>query len=199
MKYWLVLLSFGLFSIDSFSQKDEEKDHSLRQENIFLGGSIGLGVGNGSFSVGGNPEIGYSVAKWLDAGFIFNLNYYSFTAESNSGVRQRTFNYGGGIFTRFYPINNFFLTVIPEYNFIKTNLKDIAYNYTGETVKINYEAPSLILGIGYGSHEIGNGSFYTMIGFDAGTNIRSPYIGYYGSKLPILRAGFNFYLGPKKK
>ncbi len=35
--------------------------------------------------------------------------------------------------------------------------------------------------------------------FDAGNNTDSPYIGYLGSKEPIIRAGFNIYLRPKKK
>lgn len=196
MKFWSVCAALFCFLTPSFSQ---DRDHSFRQENIFIGGSIGLGVGNGSFSVGGNPELGYTIAKWMDAGLIFNVNYYSYTAEANGGVRQRSFNYGGGIFTRFYPVNGFFLTIIPEYNRINTKLKDIAYNYTGEEVILTREAPSLLLGVGYGSREIGNSSFYTMLAFDAGNNTNSPYIGYYGSKLPILRAGFNFYLRPKKK
>ena len=155
-----------------------------------------MGVGNGSLSVGGNPEIGYSIAKWFDAGLIFNINYFSFTAESNFGVRQRSLNYGGGIFTRFYPVNSFFVTVIPEYNIITTTQKYVA---NGEELKFKQEAPSLLLGIGYGSREIGNSSFYTMLAFDAGNNTNSPYIGSLGSKLPILRAGFNFYLRPKKQ
>lgn len=199
MKRCFLLVLMLVFSTFVFSQRNEEKDHSFKKENIFMGGSIGLGLGNGSFSIGGNPEIGYSVAKWLDAGFIFNVNYYSFTAESNGGVRQRTFNYGSGIFTRLYPIPSIFFTIIPEYNVLKTTLKDIALYGTQQEIKSTEEAPSLILGVGYGSHEIGNGSFYTMIGFDAGNNTKSPYIGYYGSKLPIIRAGFNFYLRPKKK
>lgn len=196
-----ISLLFLLLSVSTFSfcQRNEESTHSFKKENIFLGGSIGLGVGNGSFSIGGNPEIGYTVAKWFDAGFLFNINYYSFTAETNRGVRQRTFNYGAGFFTRIYPVNGFFLTAIPEYNIISTTSKDIALYGTGDEVKIKTEAPSLLLGVGYGSRDIGRGNFYTMIAFDAGNNTNSPYIGFYGSKLPILRAGFNFYLAPGRR
>lgn len=190
---------FLICSIYSFGQESTERDHSFKTENIFMGGSIGLGIGNGSFSVGGNPEIGYTIAKWLDAGIMFNLNYYSFSAEVNNGIRQRTFNYGAGVFTRLYPVNSFFLTVIPEYNIISTTVKDIARYGTGEEVKTKTEAPSLLLGVGYGTRDIGRGNFYTIIAFDAGNNTNSPYIGYYGSKFPILRAGFNIYLSPKRR
>ncbi len=197
MKYCFLLTIILVASTALFAQRNDEKDHSFKQENIFMGGSIGLGVGNGSFSVGGNPEIGYSIAKWLDAGIIFNVNYYSFTAESNRGVRQRSFNYGAGMFTRIYPVNEFFFTVIPEYNIITSKFKRVQYDQDLPTLK--QEAPSLLLGIGYGTRAIGESGFYTLIAFDAGNNVNSPYIGSLGSKYPILRAGFNFYLGAKKK
>lgn len=199
MKRCFLLMLMLAFSKLVFSQRNDEKDHSFKRENIFMGGSVGLGLGNGSFSAGCNPEIGYSIAKWLDAGLIFNVNYYSFTAEANNGIRQRSFNYGGGMFVRIYPVDGFFIAAIPEYNIIKTKLKDIAYYGTGDEVKLSQEAPSLLLGIGYGGREIGEEGFYTMLAFDAGNNTNSPYIGSLGSKLPILRAGFNIYLHKKKK
>ncbi len=185
-------------SLSSFAQNenDEESSHKFRRDNIFLGGAIGLGASSGGFSAGANPEIGYSIAQWLDAGISTNINYYSFSAEYNGGVRQRSFNYGGGVFVRLYPIRNVFLQVLPEYNRINTNLR---HAFTGEQQKVKQEAPSLLLGIGYTSREIGRSSFYTAIMFDAGTNTNSPYIGYLGSKLPILRTGFNFYLRPKRR
>ena len=198
----ILFIATLLFSLNfsSFAQKlDEEKDHKFRQENIFLGGSIGLGLGSGVFSVGANPEVGYTVAEWLDAGISTNLFYNSISAEYNGGVRQRSFNYGGGIFTRIYPLKSIFIQVLPEYNFIKTTLKDISLYGTQEEIKITQQAPSLLLGIGYTTREIGSSNFYTLLMFDAGNNTDSPYIGYLGSKDPILRAGFNVYLGRKRK
>ncbi len=190
----LLLLSF---TITSFSQSEnEEKNHKFRKDNIFIGGAVGLGLGGGGFSVGANPEIGYSVAQWLDAGISTNINYYSFRAESNNGTRQRSLNYGGGVFVRVFPIKNFFIQLIPEYNIINTNLK---YIPTGEELKITQNAPSFLAGIGYGSRIIGSGSFFTVLMMDLGNNTNSPYIDTYGAKLPILRTGFNFYLHSKRK
>jgi hypothetical protein len=198
MKQLVIVLSMLTLSISLFAQseEEEEKSHKFRRDNIFLGGAFGLGLSGGGFSAGVNPEIGYSVANWLDAGLSTNFNYYSYSAEYNSGVRQRSFNYGVGTFVRVYPIRSIFLQVLPEYNRINTNLRDIS---SGQEVTYKQEAPSLLLGIGYTSREIGRSSFYTVLMFDAGNNENSPYIGSLGSKQPILRTGFNFYLRPRRR
>ena len=197
MKNMAASLFFLLVTLSSFSQSEGgEKNHKFRQDNIFIGGSIGLGLSGGGFSVGANPEIGYTVADWLDAGISTNINYFSFRAESNGGIRQRSLNYGGGVFVRVFPIKNFFIQLLPEYNVVNTNLKDI---FSGQEQKISQNAPSFLAGIGYGSRIIGSGSFFTVLMMDLGNNTNSPYIDFYGSKLPILRTGFNFYLKPKRK
>ncbi|MDB5190516.1 MAG: hypothetical protein JWQ96_79 [Segetibacter sp.] len=192
-----------LASISGFAQeeKEEEPKHSFKKENIFVGGGIGLGVGgfSGGFNIGANPEVGYSIANWIDAGISTNINYFSYRAEVNNGIRQRSTNYGVGVFTRIYPFRGFFLQVLPEYNWINTNLKDERQFGSGETLKIKQEAPSFLLGAGYGSRMIGDMNFFTVIMVDMGNNSNSPYIDTYGSKLPILRTGFNFYLKPKRR
>lgn len=204
MKKVAVLLCAVSIAYSSFAQDAEQaetKKVSFRRDNIFLGGGIGLGIGgwSGGFNVGANPEAGYTVAKWLDVGISTNINYSSFRAEVNNGIRQRTTNYGGGVFARLYPFKGFFVQALPEYNWITTNLKNQAFGSTGETLKIKQEAPSLLLGAGYSRRMVGQSNFFTVIMFDAGNNLNSPYIDSYGSKLPILRTGFNFYLRPKQR
>jgi len=201
MKRFFIVLSMLSLSIASFSQtiEEPEESHKFRRDNIFIRGSIGLGLSSGGFSAGANPEVGYTIAQWLDAGISTNFNYYSYSAEYNGGVRQRSFNYGAGVFVRVFPIRNVFLQVLPEYNRINTSFKDMWAGSTGEEYKMKQEAPSLLLGIGYASREVGRSSFFTVIMFDAGNNENSPYIGYLGSKQPILRTGFNFYLRPRRK
>jgi hypothetical protein len=200
MKSTYIIAFLLLATTAAFAQREpeegEEKSHKFRRDNIFIGGAVGLGLSSGGFSAGANPEVGYSIAQWLDAGISTNFNYYSYSAEYNGGWRQRSFNYGAGVFARVYPIRSVFLQVLPEYNIIRTNLKNVS---SGEVVKYKQEAPSLLLGIGYTSRQIGATSFYTVIMFDAGNNTNSPYIGYLGSKNPILRTGFNFYLQPSSK
>lgn len=199
MKVFVMIVSMVALSVSLFAQNEEETSHKFRRDNIFLGGSIGLGLGNGGFSAGANPEVGYSIARWLDAGVSTNFNYYSYRAEYNNGFRQRSFNYGAGVFARFYVVSGFFLQVLPEYNWTKTNLKDLNAGSIGNEYHERREAPSLLLGVGYGSRMIGNTNFFTVLMIDAGTNTSSPYIDTYGAKLPILRTGFNFYLKPKRK
>ena len=199
-----ILFGLCLFAAATtcFAQDEEgETKGKFRKDNIFVGGGIGLGIGgwSGGFNIGANPEFGYSVAKWLDAGISTNFNYFSYRAEVNNGLRQRSFNYGGGIFARVYPFNGFFIQALPEYNWINTNLRDENFGSANNTYKIRQEAPSLLLGVGYGSRTIGQSNFFTVIMFDVGSNQASPYIDSYRARLPILRTGFNIYLRPKRQ
>lgn len=173
----------------------------FKRENVFVGGGIGLGIGgwSGGLNVGATPELGYSLANWVDVGLAGNFNYYSYRAEVNNGIRQRSTTLGTGVFTRLHPIRNFFLQAQPEYNWMTTNLKDQRPGGGGSVYKVKQEAGSLLLGVGYGTRVVGQSSFYTMILFDVADNPNSPYIDSYGSRLPILRTGFNIYLRPKRE
>ena len=202
MKKILISLSLIALTLGSFAQEEgDEERGKFKKENIFIGGGIGLGIGGWSqgFNIGANPEFGYSVAPWLDAGVSTNVNYFSFRGQVNNGIRQRSLNLGVGAFTRLYPLRGFFIQALPEYNWITTNLKNMNFGSAGETYKIKQEAPSLLLGVGYGTRNIGRSNFYTAIMFDVGDNSASPYIDSYGSKLPVLRTGFNIYLRPKRQ
>src|SRR3954471_12169172 len=109
----ILLISLSLILVNGISAQqilptyttDEDKK-GFKKENIFFGGGITLGFASNTFQIGANPEIGYSVAQWLDAGLGFNLNYASQRADPyyNGNVRYRNFNYGGGPFVRLYPI-----------------------------------------------------------------------------------------------
>lgn len=177
---------------------DDNERPGFKKENIFLGGAISLGFGSGSFAVGANPEVGYSIAKWLDAGFIFNINYYSQTYYDylgpNQDLKSTSFNYGAGVFTRIYPVPFLFLQLQPEYNWISYTDK-----YADIINKSTVGAASFIGGIGYGQRIIGQGSYFFMIGLDLMTNKYSPYLDGYGHPYPIIRGGFDIYLKPSRK
>src|SRR4051812_46249727 len=97
MKHVFVVLTLLCLVAKGFAQSEpEEKTHKFRRDNIFIGGAIGLGLSSGGFSAGANPEIGYSITNWLDAGISTNFNYYSYSAEYNNGYSQHSFNYGAG-------------------------------------------------------------------------------------------------------
>jgi hypothetical protein len=184
--------------INTYSDAGGDGTGFLKQ-NLFLGGSLSLGFSGYDFNIGGSPEIGYSLNKWLDAGVLVNLNYSSERADPNlyynPDVRSRSFNYGAGLFGRVYPLPFLFLQVQPEYNWIDYNYKDMG---TGATTTFNTKASSMLLGIGYGQRVVGKGSFYIALLFDALDNPYSPYRDFNGAALPVVRAGFDFYLHPNR-
>lgn len=199
------LLAFSIILITAiFAQRtpptytSDEGAKGFKKENIFIGGGITIGFASNTFQVGATPEIGYSVAEWLDAGLGFNLNYASQRADPyyNGNVRYRNFNYGGGPFVRLFPIRFLFAQVQLEGNWINVNAKD--YN-TGIKWNTTYQSTSLITGVGYAQRIVGQSSFYTMIGIDLMRDPNSPYRDYNNAAIPIIRAGFDFYLRPSRR
>ncbi|MBC7652339.1 MAG: hypothetical protein H7101_11380, partial [Deinococcales bacterium] len=188
-----------------------EKGH-FRKENIFIGGGVGLGFNTNNFgsnyNLGITPEIGYSLTNWFDMGVSINLNYYSYNYSDFGGgtTRQRSFNYGGGVFLRAYPLQQFFIQVLPEYNFISTKLTSTSNN---AQLRLNQKAPSYLVGVGYGRRIVGQSGFYTALMIDLGQDPSSPYrqvtIDANGNPtgstfaIPVIRAGFTVYLRPKKQ
>lgn len=215
IKLVLFLLSFttSIFSqeedIPKRPAKEDEKGH-FRRDNVFIGGGVGLGFSSSSygnnFNFGLTPEIGYSFTNWLDMGVTLNLNYYSYNYGYTGGgtTKQRSFNYGGGVFLRAYPLQEFFIQAQPEYNFISTKLTN---TNNSSVYHLNQKAPSFLVGIGYGRRIIGQSGFYTALLLDLNNNVSSPYrqvsIDANGNSttfaIPVIRAGFTYYLRPKKQ
>lgn len=171
------------------------------RSNIFAGGSLSLGFGSYTFNVGGNPEVGISPAQWLDVGLAFNLNYYSQRADDqgfyNQNTRFRSFNYGGGVFARVYPVRFLFIQAQPELNWVHYSTKSFA---TDQSTSGTVNSASFIAGVGYTQRIIGEGSYFLMIGLDLLNNKYSPYRdSYSGAQLPVIRAGFDFYFRKKRK
>ena len=172
---------------------DEEPATGFAKQNLFVGGSLGLGFSSFEFSVGVNPEIGYSLNKWLDAGVLGNFTYNSITADPNynNNFSSKEFIYGGGVFARAWFLPFLFVTVQPENNWTSITQQDKTY---GRTYRLNVSAPSVLAGMGYGSHNVGQGSFYIAVMVDFLRNINSPYNDVYGHPLPVLRAGFDVFV-----
>ncbi len=181
----------------------------FNKNRVFVGSGINLGFGSttvgSTFNIGLTPEIGYSLTKWLDLGVSFNLNYFSNSERDFVGAtyKQKSFNYGAGTFLRLYPIEDFFIQVLPEYNYIN---RRINYNSPVD-IRIKSEAFSVLAGIGYGKRIIGQSNFYTAIMVDLARNADSPYLlnSFDGSgnetltAVPVIRAGFTIYLKPKSQ
>jgi len=220
MKRLLLSILCIALVLSAFSQEDEkpkrlskeEEPGHFKKENVFIGGGVGLGFSSSTygsnFNFGITPEVGYSLNSWLDAGVSLNLNYNSYNYGYTGGgtTKQRSFNYGGGVFLRAYPLQEFFIQVQPEYNFISTKL---SYTNTSGVLHLNQKAPSFLVGLGYGRRLVGQSGFYTAILLDLGQDNSSPYrqvtTDAYGNAtgtttaIPVIRAGFTFYLHPKKQ
>jgi hypothetical protein len=194
MKKSLVLLLMLMTSLFSFAQntEEEEKDKGFKRDQLFIGSGINLGFFNG-FIVGLNPEVGYSLNRFIDVGIGTNVNLIT-QNDPNSPTTYRQWTFGGGPFVRIWPVNMLFIGGQFEYNSIRYSVKsggDIVY-------KEDRTAPSILVGAGYGNRTIGGNQFYTSIMVDVLRNPNSPYIDSYNRLQPVLRTTFLFYLKPKR-
>lgn len=195
MKQLFVAALFMVSALTTFAQdeepakeKDEEEKHGFKKENLFTGGNLNLSFFNGVTVLGATPQLGYSVAKWLDAGIVFGYTYISQRDEVDNKYRQSII--GPGVFTRIFPVDFLFVSAQYEHNFIKQ--KYIPYYGSGTTTD-RYDVNSLLLGLGYtsGRSEGTNSYYYFSVSLDVLKNRYSPYVDSYGNLYPIINAGFN--------
>lgn len=193
-KIILLLMLTTLVVVNLYAQEEEEEEKGgWKKNHLFIGTSLNLGFSNG-FIIGLNPEIGYSINKFIDAGISTNFNYVT-QRYQNVDASLRYMAIGGGPFVRIWPVRMIFLGGQYEFNSIKLSEK------VGGTVtyKENHTASSLLVGAGYGNRMIGESQFYTSIMIDALNDEYSPYRDQLGRVLPVFRTGFIFYLGRGKK
>lgn len=180
----------GLSSLTVFAQKEEDEDKGgWKSDHLFIGSGINLGFSNG-FIIGLNPEVGYSINRFLDAGIATNITYVTQRSQL-ANTSGRYLAIGAGPFVRVWPVRMIFIGGQFEYNAI--TYKEVTNGATVYKEKAN--AGSLLVGLGYGSRVIGQSQFYTSIMIDALSDINSPYRDQFGRVLPVFRTGFLFYLG----
>lgn len=199
MKRFFLIAASLLFSTQIlFAQKynrDEEHEpgsKALSKENFFTGGSISLSFFNGAFLAGGNPVFGYSLTKWADLGIVANYTYASYRDYQVFDDKLRQTVYGGGVFTRLFPVKFLFAQAQVEHNWIKWKYTSVpGSGYNNETQ--NFSANSFLVGGGYTTGRDPNNKSvygYLAILFDVGSDANSPYKN--GDRtIPIIRAGFN--------
>lgn len=173
--------------------QDEEEKRGFKKENLFSGGSISLSFFNNTFLVGASPVLGYRLGRFADAGVVANIQYSSTRDYRAFNDRFRQTLYGGGLFTRLYPVNFLFAQAQYEYNFITVKYKPALNSSIGaytETISGN----SVLVGAGYCSGRDGRANtpfFYMSVLWDVSGNKTSPYTDAYGRSIPVIRAGFN--------
>jgi hypothetical protein len=201
MKKIVLILSLLSASLFSLAQDDEEKRPF--KENLFTGGNVTVSFFNGTTILGASPIFGYKLANWVDAGIVTNFIYSGQRdyPRFNDKVRQTV--YGGGVFTRLYPVNFLFIQGQLEHNFTRVKYIPPSSSYLpfNETV----DASSFLVGAGYtqGRTRDNNTFYYVSVLFDVMKNENSPYVdrvyneftGEYSVRtVPIIRAGINIAL-----
>ncbi|RYY97957.1 MAG: hypothetical protein EOO11_09430 [Chitinophagaceae bacterium] len=174
---------------------DSLQPRGFQKNRLFVGGSLSLGFGTGYFLGGINPMFGYSVTNWLDAGIAANytftqIKYIDAYTGERTGEKARQSLYGGGVFTRIYPVRFLFAQAQFERNFI-----NLTYDpgSGGESFKEKRQANSLLVGAGYTSgRSPGAGGAYGFVSilWDVLKDENSPYTDGTGRMTPQVRAGF---------
>ena len=113
--YISILLTILLITngVTGLAQIDDKG--GFKKERIYIGSALNLGVSGNAFQIGANPEIGYSITKWLDAGISFNILYSSYRY---SGYSNQLFNYGGGAVVRIWPFDFLFISSVSFFSFL---------------------------------------------------------------------------------
>jgi hypothetical protein len=198
MKKYLMFILLSSYILHASAQ--DEKEKGFKKENLFTGGSVTVSFFSGTTILGANPIFGYKLANFADAGVVVNYIYSSQRDifEFDDKIKQNV--YGGGIFTRLYPVNFLFLQGQFEHNFISLNYTPATTNY--QPYKETVDANSFLVGGGYcqGRQPGSNTFYYVSILFDVIKNENSPYVDVVydnvtGRKsvraVPLIRAGIN--------
>ena len=195
VKHFLLVVFFiNCSAIASFAQEEEtEEKKGFKKEKHFTGGSISLSFSNQSFLIGGSPVLGYNLTRWADLGIVLNYTYTSYRDYQYYNDKLRQSVYGGGVFTRLFPVRFLFVQGQVEHNWIR--LKYIPAPNTGMLSEVRQvSGNSVLVGGGYttGRDPAGGSAFgYLAVLFDISDNENSPYTDNAGRALPIIRAGIN--------
>ncbi|UYQ93563.1 hypothetical protein MKQ68_00415 [Chitinophaga horti] len=166
--------------------KPEEKQKGFDRSRLFVGGGLGLGLGNRTFSANVSPLVGYRFSRLFAAGANINFQYGSDRWEYAEGNIKNSYTLvGGGVFGRVYPLDIIFVQVQPEYNHIMAKTTDETVR-PKQVYKDSYTVPSLLMGVGYAQPIGGNSAFTIMVQYDVLQDERSLYY-----QRPVFSAGVN--------
>ncbi len=185
----IICCSLSVVAQKETGTDEETINGGFRKDYLFSGGNINLSFFNGVTVLGASPQLGYSVAKWLDAGVIFGYTYSSERdVYTNDKFRQKII--GPGSFARVFPVNFLFLSFQFEHNFITQKYLPAG---GGNRLINKLDANSLLVGAGYTSGRNFRNSpyYYFSVSVDLINNKNSPYTDRFNNLLPVVVAGFN--------
>ena len=186
-RLFFTVIILSLTSV-AFSQdeKGDTKAGGFKKDLLFTGGNLNVGYFNGVTVLGAQPQLGYSVANWLDAGIVFG---YTYTSQADGyGTKYRQTIIGPGAFVRLFPVDFLFANVQFEQNFLRQKVI-----YSGGTDIYKTSASGLLVGLGYTSGKDGRNSpyYYFSVSVDVLNNRNSPYRTFANEIYPVVNAGFN--------
>lgn len=170
--YKLIIL-LSLVALKHSVAQNEDSFLQLDHRMVF-GGSFGLQFGTQTI-VDISPMTGYRLTKRLIVGVSPTYKYYSYVPFNSSRLSSNVF--GGGVFTRYYLIDQLFAHA--EYEFLH-------YRSLNGTVKQYNDFKSLLVGGGY-MERIGGNSYFTI---SVLWNLNDTYNSIYNN--PVIRFGYLF-------
>jgi hypothetical protein len=168
MKKLFGLLVVGM-AFMQVSRAQETETKGFDKSKLFFGGNLGLAFGTYTI-VNVSPQVGYRFSPLFAAGAGVNYSYYGY----NDGYFTNKQSYVGmNIFGRVYPIQQFFIQVQPEGNYMW-----YSQSINGQDTppyKLNQFVPSLLMGGGAAIPTGANGAIMISVMYDVLQNIYSPY------------------------
>ena len=171
MKKIYLLLILAISFLSYAHAQEEAGGGGFDKSKLFVGGTIGLSFSYAT-SIVVAPMVGYQFSPLFAAGVGLNYSYYSYDNGFNDYFKETYL--GMSIFGRVYPLQQFFLQVQPELNYVWGNGYFPSINQN-EYSKVSQFVPSLLLGGGAAIPAGRSGAFTISILYDVLQNPLSPY------------------------
>ena len=171
MKKILGMLLIAMSLMYHSSAQSSEGGGAFDKSKLFFGGNLGLSFGTYTI-VNVSPLVGYHFTPVFAAGAGVNYSYFGYS----DGYWDYKQSYVGmSVFGRVYPIQQFFLQVQPEENYMWYSQTATPSNQGQPGLKINQFVPSLLLGGGAAIPTGPNGAITISLMYDVLQNIYSPF------------------------
>jgi hypothetical protein len=165
--FGLLIITIGIIQC-TIAQDSDGK--GFDKSKLFVGGSLGLAFGTYTI-INVSPLVGYRFTDVLAAGVGVNYSYYGY----DDGLYTSKQSYVGmSIFGRVYPIQQLFIQVQPELNYMwASQVPDAGQNLP--ELKVNQFVPTLLMGGGAAIPTGANGAITISVMYDVLQNVWSPY------------------------
>lgn len=196
MKRLSALVFILLFSTAAFAQEvynssgsrvrpgAHKKKTGFDPQRLIFGGGLGLGFGTVT-NIAVSPVVGYRITDKFSAGIGLGYDYlrvkdYYQLVDFNGNPKYydyKTSIYSASVWARYLLFENVFVHAEYEHNFMSFTDYRYAQNGSGdiEGYKLNYNAPSLLLGGGFRQPISERSSFVAMALYDVLQDKYSPY------------------------